>query len=388
MSKKNQIRIPCRTKDAVFIYWSRIFSEGAENMNQNVIHTFLGANSAEGFHCLYNGFLQNHRNFIIKGGPGSGKSGLMKKAAQKAIDMGYFTELCHCSSDAESLDAVRIPELNLCILDGTPPHTAEPKFPGAKDDILNTGAFWNRTYLEENAEEIRELNGKISACFTHAYRYLAAAGKGAEDLSASFLRKTDVAKMKNFALAMVRRHIGKGSGTGEILPRFLSAITPQGKITHTQTLSVLCEKIFPVADPYRISEPFFDVLIENAVALGHSVYVFFDPLCPSVPRQIAIPTAKTAFAVTDEYGEPEGKNAYTLHLSRFCSPDKELKERYKSGAMLIRTGINEAIRTLQKEKAYHDELEAYYVKAMDFRKLNAFTQNLLRALFPKEEKNT
>ena len=56
--------------------------------------------------------------------------------------------------------------------------------------------------------------------------------------------------------------------------------------------------------------------------------------------------------------------------------------------MLIRTGINEAIRTLQKEKAYHDELEAYYVKAMDFRKLNAFTQNLLRTLFPKEEKNT
>lgn len=388
MSKKNQNLTFVAQKVSLSYSETESITKRGGNMNPKVIHTFLGANSAEGFYCLYNAFLENHRNFIIKGGPGSGKSGLMKKVAQKAIDRGYFTELCHCSSDAESLDAIRIPELNLCILDGTAPHTAEPKFPGAKDELLNTGAFWNRDVLEENLAEIKELNGKISACFTHAYRYLSAAGKGAEDLSASFLQKTDVGKMKNFAESVVRRHIGKGPGSGKIIPRFLSAITPQGKITHTKTLSTLCEKIFPVADPYRISEPFFNTLIEGALCSGHSVYVFFDPLCPTVPRQIAIPTANTAFAIVDEPEKPEAKNAYTIHLSRFCSPDKEQKARHKSADALMRTGINEAIRTLQKEKAYHDELEAYYVRAMDFRKLNHYTQNLLRTLFPKEEKST
>ena len=114
-----------------------------ENFN---LKYFLAANSCEGF-CSYfdKSYLPDGewRAFIIKGGPGTGKSSFMKYFALKASEKGYKTLLCPCSSDPNSLDGVIIPDKKLVMLDGTPPHTLEPAFPGACEKILNFGDFWD-----------------------------------------------------------------------------------------------------------------------------------------------------------------------------------------------------------------------------------------------------
>ena len=69
------------------------------------------------------------------------ESTLMKKVAHKAEEMGYETELIYFSSDPESLDGVIVKDLNISVIDGTSPHTLEPKFPGAVENIINTGDF-------------------------------------------------------------------------------------------------------------------------------------------------------------------------------------------------------------------------------------------------------
>ena len=71
--------------------------------------SFMGANSPIGF-CsffeeIYNPY-KNHHPYIIKGGPGTGKSTVMKKVARKAEEKGYDTELIYCSSDPSSLDGI------------------------------------------------------------------------------------------------------------------------------------------------------------------------------------------------------------------------------------------------------------------------------------------
>lgn len=86
---------------------------------------FLGANSPTGFVSqfskVYN-LTDGWRVYIIKGGPGTGKSSLMKKIAAAAQNIGLSTQLCYCSSDPKSLDAVIIPERLFMIADGTAPH--------------------------------------------------------------------------------------------------------------------------------------------------------------------------------------------------------------------------------------------------------------------------
>ncbi|MBQ8267623.1 MAG: hypothetical protein IJZ21_04485, partial [Clostridia bacterium] len=118
---------------------------------------FLGANSAEGFVSHFGDSfdsLNGWRGIIIKGGPGTGKSSFMKYIVAKAVDAGYDVELCPCSSDPDSLDGIIIKEIKTVVLDGTSPHVAEPVYPGASEEIINLGEFWNSEKLRAAADQI------------------------------------------------------------------------------------------------------------------------------------------------------------------------------------------------------------------------------------------
>ncbi len=58
------------------------------------ISYFLGANSKDGFASLYSGFAagEGDRLHIIKGGPGTGKSGLMR--ARRRSGRGWMWNTC------------------------------------------------------------------------------------------------------------------------------------------------------------------------------------------------------------------------------------------------------------------------------------------------------
>ena len=74
---------------------------------------FLGANSAQGFYSLYGGFPPRSGFLhIIKGGPGTGKSGFMRAIGSEAERRGMDVEYVLCSGDPDSLDGVYIPALN------------------------------------------------------------------------------------------------------------------------------------------------------------------------------------------------------------------------------------------------------------------------------------
>ena len=352
-------------------------------MNGNTIRTFLGANSSVGFYSLYETFVKNSRTIVIKGGPGSGKSGLMKKIAVYANRKGLFTEYCYCSSDGDSLDGIRIPEENLCVVDGTSPHLIEPKFPGAKDEIFYTGSFWDGKKLRNSLSEIQDLTERIQGCFRRAYRYLSAGGSAAEDLRATVGKKTDRDKMREFAKKLIRKHIKKENRTSVIYPRFLSGITPQGIRVNRDTVYTLAEKVFVLHDPFRAGVPFLEAIIEGAIESGQDLFVFYDPLCPTVPEHVALPSAGVAFVTENKIHAFEPQNAYRIHTERFCTLDKKEKERFSVAEKFLSACLNEALESLKREKAYHDDLEEFYVEAMDFKKMNLVTDKWIETIFRK-----
>ena len=106
---------------------------------------FAAANTEAGFVSWFDDIF-NARDidftYIIKGGSGTGKSTLMKKVAAKAEKLGGACERYYCSSDTASLDGViaKMPSgARIAMLDGTAPHTHDPKYPGAADAIINLG---------------------------------------------------------------------------------------------------------------------------------------------------------------------------------------------------------------------------------------------------------
>lgn len=89
------------------------------------IQYFLGANAPSGFYSLYDQLLppeQARSIFILKGGPGCGKSTLMRTVAKRAEAAGERVEYILCSGDPDSLDAIIFPSRKAAIVDGTAPH--------------------------------------------------------------------------------------------------------------------------------------------------------------------------------------------------------------------------------------------------------------------------
>lgn len=89
------------------------------------IQYFLGANSPDGFYSLYPELIQPETAqaiYILKGGPGCGKSTLMRKVGGQMEQAGLETEYILCSGDPDSLDALLLPRQGVAIVDGTAPH--------------------------------------------------------------------------------------------------------------------------------------------------------------------------------------------------------------------------------------------------------------------------
>ena len=88
------------------------------------VQYFLGANSPSGFYSLYHELLppeQARSSYMIKGGPGCGKSTLMRRIAALAEEAGEPVEYILCSGDPASLDAVVLPKKQIALVDGTAP---------------------------------------------------------------------------------------------------------------------------------------------------------------------------------------------------------------------------------------------------------------------------
>ena len=136
-------------------------------------HFLASANSCKGFINFFDNINPNKNGFtyILKGGPGTGKSTIMKNFAKTYQDKGYDVEYFYCSSDPESLDGVKICKKNFAIVDGTAPHVTEATIPGVKEKIINVGEFI-KPEIKKYKKTIENLLIKKKNNFNKAYETL------------------------------------------------------------------------------------------------------------------------------------------------------------------------------------------------------------------------
>lgn len=350
-----------------------------ENFN---LKYFLAANSCEGF-CSYfdKSYLPDGewQAFIIKGGPGTGKSSFMKYFALKAAEKGYKTVLCPCSSDPNSLDGVIIPEKKLTILDGTPPHTVEPAFPGATEKTLNFGDYWNDNVFNADKKEIIATTLLNKAYHKTASRYIEAAGKLILDSYKTALACTDKDKAIQFSKNLCRKLIPKrdNAPVGNEWVRFVGGITPIGVVSYSATITKEVPKTVIIDDEYgAASNIIISFIREYALKNGYEIITLKNPFLPSlITDHIIIPELGLAVATEDTYIHFTS-NERRIHARRFTSSQKLhlSRERLKFNKKAAKELLLSAAGALGGAKRVHDKLEGYYIKAMDFERLTAFAE--------------
>lgn len=346
---------------------------------------FLAANSPSGFVSLfdelYNPY-QKCRAYIIKGGPGTGKSSLMKKLGAAAEERGLEVIYVYCSSDPKSLDGVIIPEISLSVADGTAPHVLEPKFPGACESILNLGAFWNEKKLFENADKIRALSLENSLTHRQSTCFLSAAGALIEEnvriLSPYILEE----KVNGFARRFCAREKLKkrGSVPGRKINCFLSGITPEGTVFFDETIRALASRVLAIDDRFGAVSPILiEQIGEAAVQGGFDVIFCRRPMRPRECEHLIIPELSIAVATLGCGEKSELPISRTVRAKRFFAEDavKLHRHRLLLNERLSKQLTDSAVEALSAAKRLHDELEGYYIQSMDFDALNEFSKKFI-----------
>ncbi len=347
------------------------------------IQYFLGANAPTGFYSLYPELLLPERAraiYILKGGPGCGKSTLMRRIGARMEAEGLETEYILCSGDPASLDALVLPELRAALVDGTAPHVVEPKYPGVVERYVNMGDCYRTEELQDWREEIVACMAGYKGCYQRAYRCLGAAADILEDVRSTLLTQALSDKLAKRARGILARELRRkpSGGVGAVKQRFLGAVTHQGVLCLYGTALAQCERVYELSDQYGLGHEMLIHILTGAAERGWDVVACPDPMAPDRLAHLLVPEQSLAFLTTGP--------GQTLP----CTPERRLRLDAAADSELLRRSrarfrftkkvsaalVDEAVDSLAQAKAMHDELEALYNPHVDFDLVEEMAQDI------------
>jgi len=335
------------------------------------VHYFLAANTVNGFYSLFDEITKSDEVkflYILKGGPGCGKSSFMTTVGKGLEKYGYDVEYIHCSADPNSLDGIVVPELGVAYLDGTSPHVLEPDYPGIKSAYLDLGVFYRTGELSGKLDQVKALTKEYKSYYAKAYNFLSAAGKigyGAADrLGSESIFET----IKRRTSGICSREIASTGKKGKITRRFIGAFTYEGEVTRLDTVADLCKRVCVIDNDFGFAPFMLKQIIDYAVNAGHSVIVCPSPLFPEIPEHLLIPELSLAFISASSARPYEGE--YFKHVRLDALVDKKLYHNLKctlrEERKLFAALLEKARQNLFLAKSTHNEIEALYNPHVDF----------------------
>ena len=327
---------------------------------------FAGANTERGFVSGFDVIFENRKRvFYIKGAPGTGKSGFMKRAARRQQACGHAVSLFFCSSDPDSLDGFADETINCAIFDATPPHAFDPAVPGARDELLSFADHLNAEALAADRASIERLQTAMRSEYESARAYLSAAACVWNANRANADARRERAALKEILSLLPSPR----ARTGREKRFFLSAHTWKGLVSFEDQFSP--ENTVSLPTPFGGSA---DALIRhvNAAALeaGLDTTLFLDPISPARAAHLYIPGAN-------------------LFVTNALVPARRvyggLFEAAKESDPLYEQALRSAHARLKRAKALHDELESIYIPQMNFSRLTELEAKAYRAFDRLEE---
>ena len=347
---------------------------------------FLGANSAHGFYSLYDELINPddaERVYILKGGPGSGKSSIMRKAVSAAEEKKIPVELIYCSSDPDSLDGVIFPTLRKAIVDGTAPHIVEPKFPLAVEQYVDLGRFADIDAISLKKEEIVKAKGIHSEYFRHIYRLTLSALQIENELFDIALGGISLEKLKKRAKGIISRELNGKGFEKSVKRRFSSAISPKGYISSIADSVINFTHIYAIEDDFGLSHFLLTPIADAFSSSDFGCIKCLNPLNPERLEHLLVPELSLAFITSSKEIPYKGVSYRKIRLNSSIDKNvlKSKKHRISILKKLKSDLIADACNLLAEAKLSHDKLEDLYNPHIDFDSLYDYAEKLIAEIF-------
>lgn len=345
-------------------------------------HYYAGNNTAMGFFsCFEHAFnpVELNHLYILKGGPGVGKSSFMKKLASIMQEKNYSLEFIHCSSDNESLDGIIVSDLKVAFVDGTAPHSLDPSLPGAVDEIINLGEFLDSNKLEKHKHQIMQINKSKSNLYKSAYRYLRAAGTISEEINSLYDKFIDIAKFTNMndeAIKKLLLNYPKLKKTAKIKKLFSEAYTANGYKSHTSTLCENKRVWAIIGEDTNYTSQLLKNLANKANENGYDTELYLMPLIPDKIQHLVIPEMNLIIISSESYATNGFEEVFDIHSIMDTDNLRTNISEIENNLHIFDLLIKNALEKLSETKRYHELLEVFYINSMNFNGVDECFKNI------------
>lgn len=362
------------------------FSE-VKKLNGNINNYFLGGNTSCKFFSLFHEAIdlkQANRVFYLKGGPGTGKSTLMKSVGSHFETLGYDIDYFHCSSDCDSLDCILINNLKIALFDGTAPHTMDPKYPGAVDEIVDLSLNWDESKLKSSREKIIKCQENLSVYYDRCFSYLKCCRNLLENNSFTMKKainhKEYVSLLGELSKEIFSNSVKSMDCATNSRHLFISAFAPQGAVSYVNELIKKSHKTY-LLKGYIGRNHMLQDLMKTALNMGLSVDAFHNPLAPEKLEHIYIKELNISIVSDNQYC-PIDTPYKIIYLDRFlksevvCDFLQDMKENKAYSDEMLSIALN----MLKMTKKTHDDLENIYIDSVDFNKINSIKDSIIEKI--------
>ena len=341
------------------------------------IDFFLGTTTPAGFKGYFEPLRREPgmQMYLIKSGPGCGKSTLMKRLALKAEQKGEPIQRIHCASDPDSLDGVIFLDKRAAIVDATAPHVLEPDAPGAEEQVVSLYHTLDADALRAHADEVKHLFAQNAALRSRAARYIASAGSLLLDSRRAEACSANFEKVRRYVKRLCTRLLPRTEEMGSEELRLLSAITPKGEVFYQGTVQALADRCILFRDDYgAVSRLLLELIRAETLARGYHIIT-----CPCAMHpedkidHIIIPSLRLAFLTDNRWHPVRLSAAQTVRCSRFVDRENlsACRARLRFNERAAAELLEQACALMAQAKSCHDELETYYRTAVDFAQVDA-----------------
>lgn len=347
---------------------------------------FVTANTSAGFVSFFDDVIrQSERVYIIKGGPGSGKSTFINRIGEDLLSVGMSVDFIFSPDDKNSVEGIYIKDIKVSIINGTYPHPIDPVYPGAIERILDFGNFWDIDYLRLHKSAIKQLTDEIEKRYQMFFEYMNKAKLIHDRWEKEYLLGMDFSKADSIAKGIISDIIKKPSGkTSSAIHRFAGAMTPQGQVSFYNELTEdIGRRYVMKGRPGTGKSTLTNKIASAALENGYDVEYYHCSFDPKSIDMIKIP--ELDFALLDGTAphvlDPTG-NDVLVDMFECINTDivKENENPIKSIQEEYAREIGKAKEAYSNIYCLHEKLEKYYINATDFNDVNALRIRITKTL--------
>jgi len=327
-----------------------------------VRHYFAEGMTTRGYISLLPNMMPSwQRVYVLLGGPGTGKSTLIKVIGLELLDRGYGVDFFRSVRDPDSMAGFIMPQMGLAMLDAMEVSPLRWRAPGVVEKFIDFSIFCDELKLEKQRSQIFKIENRLQE-FQMTLEEELAAELGSllgKSVSKRHMEKEDLSWiLANSARMKVKKeHTGpwplaenalKLLQKSVIIPYFLHGLTVEGWLNLAPHFLTDFDQIRLEGDETLDA---LDWVLREAQQLGQTIEIVLHPLNPDEVIGIVFPERHLAIW----QGNPENLRDQGL--------DRPFSEKLKE--------------TLVSWQTHRSQLKGIYMEAINFDQLDSYREIVL-----------